>query len=274
MGLYQGRALRSERPRRRRGGPVGRVVRMLLLLVVAAVLVQLPWGRLRRQLGIVREIRVEGTHYLDADRVAALAGVRRGADLWALDLTRARQALLLNSRIAGAEVGRAGLGAVRIRIREREPAVLVQHGTPWEVDSAGVLMAPLATGQVADVPLLAGPRLDGLRPGAQIRTPAVLRGLAWERALERPELQLGGQVSQIAVADPEATEILLMSGTRVLCPAWPPGVRELSALRVVLGDLAHRGVVAERVDMRFQNQVIVTPTRPVAVTRPPESRSG
>jgi hypothetical protein len=152
--------------------------------------------------------------------------------------------------------------------------LLVQHGTPWEVDSEGVLLPPLAEGAVADVPLLVGPHFEGLRGGAQIRTPEVERGLQWVGALSRSELQLQGQVSQIGVGDPQATELQLLDGTRVLTPPWPPGVRELSALRVVLADLKHRGVPAEVVDLRFHDQVIVTPSKSAAAGRTAEAHSG
>ena len=51
----------------------------------------------------------------------------------------------------------------------------------------------------------------------------------------------------------------MMDGTRVRTPAWPPDERRLSALRVVLADLHQRGTVAQEVDLRFDNQVIVRP---------------
>ena len=138
------------------------------------------------------------------------------------------------------------------------------HGVPWEIDSAGVLLAPLANGVTADVPLLSGPRLEALPAGARIGTPAVERGLAWIQALSARELELGARTSEIDVSDSRTTGLLLMSGTRVLCPAWPPGVRTLSALRVVLADLERRGTLAEEVDMRYEHQVIVRPPGPAA----------
>ncbi len=273
MSFYQGRALRAERPPRRRTLPV-RLLRIAALLAAALLLAHVPWGALRRRVARLADVKVEGAHYLDADRVCAIAGIRPGADLLAIDRERARQALLLSPRILRAQVDRQLPRGIRIRIVEREPVLLVQHGTPWEVDSAGVLLPPLADGAVADVPLLVGPRFDGLRPGAQIRTPEVERGLAWVAALSGSELQLQGQVSQIGVSDPRATELQLVDGTRVVTPSWPPGVRELSALRVVLADLKHRGVSAGVVDLRFHDQVIVTPSKSAAAGKAAEAHSG
>jgi hypothetical protein len=236
-------------------------------LVVLAIAAHLPWGSWRRRLAVVSDVRVEGLHYLDAARVCRIAGIRAGDDLVALDLTRARQRLLLEPRVAGAEIARLLPGGVRIRIVEREPVLLVQHGEPWEVDSCGILLAPLAAGVVADVPLLAGPRFDRYPAGTQVLTAEVQRGLAWVRALSTPDLQLSGRVSQVDVSHADSTEVLLLSGTRVLSPPWPPAHQDLQALRVVLADLEHRGAQAEQLDVRFHNQVIVRLGKPSGTPR-------
>jgi len=280
MGLYQGRALErgsrsdvrpSARPgarpvpnRRWNGRPrVLRPLRLGLALAgiafLALVAARLPWRQLRERLAVVQEVRIEGALYLDAARVGEVAGLHAGDDLIALDLDRARQALLLDPRISRAEVTRVWLRDVRVRIVEREPVLTVTHGVPWEVDSAGVLLQPLARGVTADVPLLTGPDFSRLRAGTQVLTPEVRRGLAWVRALAARDLQLAGEVSEVDVSDPLATGVLLENGTRVLAPAWPPGARALSALRVVLADLQRRGVLAGELDLRFENQVVVRP---------------
>jgi hypothetical protein len=264
MGCYRGKALQPARPPR--AGRLGRVVRRAVLVLLGAGLIaHLPWEGLRRRLLVVSDVRVEGVRYLDPGRVQAIARLARGDDLLALDLERARQALLLHSRVAEARIVRRPLRGLSIHVEERVPALLVQHGTPWELDSAGVLLEPLERGVVADVPLLVGPDFQGLPAGTQVASPEVERGLAWAGALEAPALQLAGQVSELDVSRDHATTITLLDGTRVVAPPWPASRRVLSALRVVLADLRRKGVVADEVDLRFEDQVIV---RPAAWPRP------
>ena len=143
MGLYQGRALRTESPRPRptRGRRVMRIVKAMGVIAMLAGIAQLPWSTWRARFAVISEVRVAGAEYLDADRIAKLAGIKIGGDLF-LDFERARQELLLHARIAEAEVKRRGLRGVAIRITERRPVLLVHHGVPWELDSAGVLLAP------------------------------------------------------------------------------------------------------------------------------------
>jgi len=263
MSLYQGRALREARPRRR-GGRLRRVGAMLGAILAIWALAHVPWQGLRSRYAVVTDLRVVGGRYLDAGRVLAIAGLEGGEDLLALDLDRVRQRLLLHPRIASAEIRRRGLRGLTLEIEERVPVLLVEHGVPWEVDSAGVLLAPLGPGVAADVPLLSGPRFDELPAGTRLSTLAVGRGLAWMQALSARELELGARISELDVSEPSTTGLLLMSGTRVLCPAWPPGTRTLSALRVVLADLERRGTLAQEVDLRYERQVIVRPPEPIA----------
>jgi len=258
VGSYQGKALqaRAPRPGFRPWRALARVLGAGLALVALA---HVPWAALWRHWAVVSEVRVEGMRYLDPARVEALSGIAIGDALLGVDLKRARQALLLDSRIAGAEVTRRLPRGVSIRVFERVPALLVRHGTPWELDSAGVLLTPLERGVVADVPLLVGPDFDGVPAGTHVGSPAVARGLKWADALSAQALQLAGQVSELDVSRDEVTTLTLLDGTRVVAAAWPPSPRTLSALRVVLADLKQKGTSAEEVDMRYEDQVIVRP---------------
>lgn len=260
MGWYQGRALETARGRRRRrvSLPV-RFLRLATLAGVLALIACLPWRGLRQRFARLSNIQVEGTRYLEADRVAHAAGLATGQDLFSLDLERARQRLLLDPRVAAARIERRPLRGVKVSIVEREPVLLVDHGVPWEIDSTGILMPPLESGEVADVPLLVGPHLEGLPGGAQVDRSEVRRGLAWVRALSAQDLQLAGQVSEVDVSDAGHTGLTLLDGTRVLAGGWPPSGTRLSALRVVIADLHQRGTSASEVDLRFENQVIVRP---------------
>jgi hypothetical protein len=262
MGIYQGRALRQEARRRRKGHRLRRLLHVIAAVAVVGVLAHVPWAGLRERFGIVTAVDVRGERYLSAADVRRISGLERGADLFRVDLDRARQALLVHPRIASALARRAWLRRVRLDVTERIPVMLVQHGEPWEMDSSGVLFEPLDAGVVADVPMLTGAALASVPAGAQVHTPEVRRGLAWAQVLARPDLQLAGRVSEIDVSQRRTTALVLTGGTRVLSPAWPPDVPRLTALRVVLADLEKSGVVAEEVDLRFEHQVIVRPVDP------------
>lgn len=264
MSRYQGKALQDpKRPRRApSGSPLRRPLRVLLVMLVLGVLAMVPWGEIRERILIVDRIHVTGLRYLDVAKVRERSGLKEGQDLLALDLPRARQMVLLEPRIQSARVRRVGLRSVEIRVEERVPALVVEHGEPWEIDANGVLLEPLQAGVVADVPMLAGPDFSSYRPGSQIQTTEVRRGLAWTAILSDNGLRLTGQVSEVDVSDPRLTRLLLLNGVRVIGPVWPNGARQLSGLRATLADLAAKGMTPREVDVRFKDQIVVRGAKP------------
>ena len=283
MSSYQGRALeRSSRKERGAGGGRGLgsmrqwLARALwgaglLGLVVALALV--PWKRLRQQYAVLMAVQVDGQRYLDAERIRKDSGLAVGQDLLAIDLARVRQAVLLDPRIARAEVSRCGPRGIRIHVTERSAAMLISHGEPWEIDSTGILLAPLQTGAPVDAPMLSGVNVSAYRAGTLIRTVAVQRGLAWTSVLGDNALRLAGQVSEVDVSEPRRTRIVLLNGIVVVGPAFPVSMRQLSGLRATLADLKDKGMMPAEVDVRFPEQIIVRDAQPVAVAAGPQSPS-
>lgn len=265
MSSYQGRALERGPRERVRGPGRGRQVRRVLIVMAAIGLVAaVPWRELRRRYAVLEEVRVSGLRYLDASRVRRRAGLAEGQDLFSINLGRVRARVLADPRIAHAEVRRAGLRRIEVRITERVPALAVSHGEPWEIDTAGVLLEPLQRGVVADVPILTGADFSKYRPGTRIRTPAVQRGLAWAAVLSDNALRLAGQVSEVDISRDRVTQLVLMNGVRVIGTAWPPDTRQLSGLRAALADLDSKGMMPGEVDVRIPDQIIVRDAFPAA----------
>lgn len=264
MARYQGRALH-------RGGPesppwrFGPWLRILIVLVVMTLIGLLPWREWRRDHAVVTSVVVEGVRYLDVQRVRSSAAVQPGDDLLGLDLAEVRQRVMRVPRIEDARITRHGLRGVRVQVRERIPALAVLHGEPWEVDTSGVLLEPLQPGVVADVPLLTGYDASRHPPGSQLRIAPVQRGLAWTATLSHHALRLAGRVSEVDVSDARITRLVLIGGTRVVGPAWPVSVRQLSGLRATLADLEQKGMRPLEVDVRFEGQVIIRDVHPAAV---------
>jgi cell division septal protein FtsQ len=270
---YQGRALsRPERHGREGGaGPLRQALRVLVVMLALGAVAMLPWKELRRRHAIVTDVRVKGVRYLDAARVRRASGVVEGQDLLSLDLAAVRRRVQADPRVAKADVRHHGLRGIEIEVHERVPALVVTTGEPIEVDSTGVLLEPLQRGVVADVPLLTGVRSSDLEPGTRIRSEEMKRGLAWAAVLSDNALRLSGQVSELDVSESRTTRLVLMNGIRVVGPAWPVSLRQLSGLRATLLDLQRKGMMPGEVDVRIPNQVIVRDTQPtelVSVDQP------
>jgi len=265
MSTYQGRALeRRSRDRGSRPSPARQARRVLVVMAGIALLAIVPWRELRQRHAVLKSVRVSGLRYLDGARVVRAAKLAEGQDLLSIDLERVRARILSDPRIERAEVRRAGLRGLELKITERVPALAVVHGEPWEIDSGGVLLEPLQRGVIADVPILTGADFSKYRPGARIRTPEVQRGLAWAAILSDNALRLAGQVSEVDISEERVTRLVLMSGVRVIGTAWPPNTRQLSGLRATLADLQSKGMMPGEVDVRIPEQIIVRDAREAA----------
>ena len=280
---YQGRALWTS-PRR---GP--RRLKAGWLLVVAAVILgaawtgrdalakTLPW----RAVFTVKTVEVQGETYLSEAEVRNAAGLARPVDFARVDLAQAERRLVKQSRIERASVERQLPRRIVIKIVERKPALIVRGGRMFETDRRGVILPPLASGLTPDVPLVSGVRVKDARSGKRITDPAFARALRQLDALLAPEVALGHPVSEIDVSDPHTTVVTLApDGVDVFMPAEPQTLRMLSALRVVLADLATRGETASRIDLRGEEVIAVRPIPAAAApadtadVQPHEARRG
>jgi hypothetical protein len=237
----------------------------------------LPW----RALFTVHAVEVQGETYLSEGEVRSAAGLARPVDFARVDLKKAQAKLAKLSRVERATIVRALPRRIVIRIVERKPVLLVRAGRLLEADRRGVILPALASGVTPDVPLVDGVRVKDARAGKRIADPAFARALRHLVALTNPEVGLGHPVSEIDVSDARTTVVTLApDGVDVLLPAEPPSLRPLSALRVVLADLATRGETASRIDLRGEEVIAVRPIpaaaapADTAVVQPHEARRG
>ena len=274
---YQGRALWTAPKPRRRGIKPGWIALAVLLTGLLA------WsGRDRlaktapyRLLFLVPKVSVEGCVYLGEAEVRKAAGLDRPVDILRADLNRAEARLLKKApRVERARIVRALPRRIVIEVVERRPVAVVRGGRMFETDDRGVILPPLVTGVLPDVPVVSGVRVADARAGKAIKDPRYARALRHLRALARPAVGLPHPVSQVDVSGADRTVVTLApDGVDVFLPREPPGERMLSALRVVLGDLASRGQAAATVDMTGSEVIAVRPVPAAATAQAADSSS-
>ena len=274
---YQGRALWSAPKPRRRGIKPGWIVLAVLVLGGAAWLGRDRLARTApyKLVFLVPRVAVEGCVYLGEAEVRKAAGLDKKVDFLRADLARARARLLREApRVASAEVVRALPRRIVIRIVERRPVAVVRAGRMLETDERGVILPALVSGVLPDVPVVSGVRVSDARAGRRIGDERYARALRHLRALARPAVGLPHPVSQVDVADLDRTVVTLApDGVDVFLPAEPPDEQMLSALRVVLGDLASRGQAAATIDLTGREVIAVRPLPAAASALAPPADS-
>jgi cell division protein FtsQ len=139
----------------------------------------------------VMRIVVESEGALSPARVAQLAGVRLGQNLFALDLRQVQRNLEMVSLVKGAEVRRLLPNQLMIHVDERVPVAQLRmpaaelKDSQFLVDRSGVVMKPLrlADGTVIQpqtagpIPVLTGVKLMDLRVGHKVESDQIFSAL-------------------------------------------------------------------------------------------------
>ncbi|MFM8358057.1 MAG: cell division protein FtsQ/DivIB [Verrucomicrobiota bacterium] len=227
------RADASARQRRRFGA---RVMGFLLLAgmlglggALTVALAREKWLHQVEALAL-RDLGVATDGLLTREEVLAVARLREGLNLLALDLPDVQARLLRHPRIAAAELYRELPGTLRLSLRERFPLARVKppSNSPVEVyhllDESGRVMLPLPRGGApaesleaeAQLPLLLGVDAAALTAGAQAAEPRVLGALRFLSAFEESPLAALTDVLSVDLSRPGELQVLTAHGSSLV----------------------------------------------------------
>jgi cell division protein FtsQ len=209
----------------------------------------------RTPLLATRSVEIAGARRLDEGVVRAAVGIEPGTNLLVIDVaaTEARVASLPGIRRA--HVARHLPGRLTVLVEEREPYALVNAGGLHWVDAEGYLVTADARPGSTGLPILTG--IDAPTPGT-VPSESLRSGLTLLHVLQRTSGRLSTRVSEVDLGHPNGPVLYLVDGIEVrLGPdAW--GDR-LARLDGVLAELDGRGEPMASIDLRFRDQVVLTP---------------
>ncbi len=104
----------------------------------------------------VARVRVENKQRLSEEEILALSDIRRGDNIFDLDLDMIGRKIAENPWVASACVERVFPDEVVIRISERRPEAIVSLDYLYYVDAAGEIFKRLDSGDRLDYPLISG----------------------------------------------------------------------------------------------------------------------
>lgn len=217
-------------------------------LIAAALTVTLGtggWFLAHSSLFALNGLEVRGNALLARDAVVATSGLRVGMNMLSFDPGAVERSLEKLAVVADANVERLYPSRVRITVRERTPAVLVESSTEtWLADAAGGLIVPASTAPAG---------LPRLKVDAPIGSPELTEALRLWAAVPpttRPS------VTAIEAMEPGALAIV-MSGIRVVFGMPDQIPEKLRAVSAVLTRAERDGNRVRQIDVRV-------PRRPAA----------
>ncbi len=181
----------------------------------------------------IEQIDVQTDGVISPDQLRRWAGVKAGANLFALDLARVKRDLELVPLIGSVSVERLLPRTVRIRVTEREALAQVNVPRPrpegglevvvFHIDTEGYVMVPLDPRQRTtplhqtedSLPVLSGLRLPDLQPGRSIESPQVRSALNLISAFATSPMAGLVDLRRIDVGLPEVLVVTTGQGSEV-----------------------------------------------------------
>ena len=235
-----------ERKKRRRF-----LIGLASFLLVLALIWAMFWSPLLR----VRDLKLQGaerTTLAEIEEATALLGGEQ--NLLLLSTGDVETDIETLPWVESAEVDRRLPGTVKVRVVERQPALVLSLGAArWTIDADGNV---LATGEAEEgLPVLAGLQVDELQPGIQLRTEEARGAL---RAFRQLPKVVRRQVAAVFAPTIERISFSLTSGTVIRYGAAEGIDAKNEVLRALFEDLGSDGGGAAYIDVRVPTSPAVS----------------
>jgi cell division protein FtsQ len=148
-------------------------------------------------------IKVKGLSRLAKDTVLAQAGIRKGDNLLALNLSLTRKRLLAHPWIATAYVAREIPGTIRIEITEHQALAVLDLGRKFLIDTHGRIFKEHNPDDPQDLPLVTGMAYWDISLGDDALTPVMAAVVEVLRISRAPDSTIAYTQIRHLHVDPE-----------------------------------------------------------------------
>ena len=205
----------------------------------------------------IEEIDIQGLNRLKEGEVLDLLSLELPQNIFHIDLREARKRIEAHPRIEEAIIHRRPPGRVVIRVREREPMALINRkGEFLGIDSSCVPFPLVESLKGVDLPLITGIQSGEIIIGEKSNSTSLRTALDILKTILSLKGHLFSQISEINVED--GIILYTIEATRVRM-GKEDFRDQLLNLQGVLIHLNKEERMAEYIDLRFKNKVIVRP---------------
>jgi len=247
-------SVRRGRSGRQFVGRLGVLAGTLVLLAAVGLFVRAALAGISGRASFtVREVRVEGTRYLEPAELLALARPESllAGQIGAAELELLGEHIAAHPLVERVAVRRSLPAAVVVAVTERVPVAFLAGRPLAGVDLDGRVLPEIEPSRYGALPFI-----TGLPEAEELRSEALGRSVRLLRALEEKAPRLLDTVSEVR-AGPDAEMMLILSNDAVtvrLSQATLPGVLPLVNALVEEGRRRHAPLA--EVDLRFAGTVI------------------
>ncbi|MCA9587720.1 MAG: FtsQ-type POTRA domain-containing protein [Myxococcales bacterium] len=189
----------------------------------------------------VKEVVVLGAKRRSAEDLSAMAGVQKGANIFSIDLDRARGRVVRDPWIREARLARQLPQTIVIDVVEREAAGIVTMGEAYLVTREGEVIKRLEAGDPADLPVVTGIAVGDLVADREGTTRLIQRALDLAADYEHGPLAKLRPLQEVHAAPNGDMSLVVGKSIVTLRLGAPPYRRKLEQAVRVLAEVDRRG---------------------------------
>jgi cell division protein FtsQ len=195
----------------------------------------------------VSEIVVTGGRLRTADQITDQAGIKKGANVFALDLDVAKHNLLEDPWIFEAQLARRLPGTVYVQVTEREAGALVALGDMYLVARDGEIFKRLELGDPIELPIVTGVTQEAVAEDRDGVKQTLRRAIDLAGDYDRSPLGQKAPLQEIHVGADGAVTLVVGKSALQLALGEPPYRKKIDEAARVLAELDRRGAKADAI---------------------------
>jgi cell division septal protein FtsQ len=244
----------ESRQKRSIGGP------LLMFGLLATALTAVVWANLWKSDLRIADVHVDGNTIVGDKEILALANIAKDQRLYSIDLLAAQQRIMQNAFIKSVAVNREAPNSISIMVEERVPIVAVVLDKMEYLSDDGVVLPPVRTEGIFDLPVLTGTFQTGeFTAGKKVTRGDVKEALEILATAQQLGDEIYGRISEIRIES--GRDIIFYtaeSGIPVVFGRGDPAMKLVKFEGFWKDIVLHRGArELAYVDLRFEDQVVV-----------------
>lgn len=205
----------------------------------------------------IRDVRIEGNHFLSTEQVRQISGVEGYANLVTLPVGKLAKNLEANSWVTDARIERHLLHTVTIRVTERRPVAMLYCGGPtFLVDGRGYVIAGAGEDQSPELPRIYGGDMKPPEPGTILTEPKIKEGL--EVMVSMPD-DMRSLLQLCNPFDGRGQVFATRNGFNIVYGSSERADLKNEILKAILVDLQNNGRGIAYVDIRVPDSPVIKP---------------
>lgn len=195
----------------------------------------------------VSEIVVTGNKRRSAEDVATFAGIEKGANVFLVDLERARQKLLTDPWVKTASLSRVLPGTIHVSVTEREAAALVATPDLYLVTREGEAFKRFEAGDPSDLPIITGFAFEQMAQDREAAAQTIRRAIDVASEYDAHALSHRSPLQEVRLGPASSIHLVVGKAAVTLALGGPPFRRKLDQAHRVLLELDRRGAKASMI---------------------------